>query len=236
MKKKALVFLTIVSMVVSQAAFAFAGETSGKTDSTGESTVPDGMVQVKDNFSPHEGLDDGRPIEVFITTHPVDDDSSAILDFYISNEILMGAQSGEQELEVTDLTVINNNKTGKIKVSKINIQGSDGWGLVDKNNLGTYNETDNTYQYFSDRESDTKEFYLVVKKTEDEDCSGTYDKAKKSCEYTEVFKQTDNDTPIVISFRGYTGLVTKQIDKEKAAEVVVTVSIVEKETEEKAAS
>jgi hypothetical protein len=227
MKKKALVFITIVSMVVSQAAFGFAGEI---TDSTAETTESSGMDHVTDNFYPHVGNDKGEPIPAYITTKPVDDDSSAVLDFYITKEILMGAKAGQQELEVTDITVKNNSKTGIIEVSKIDITSANGWTLISKDALGKYNAEDNTYEYFADKKADTKEFYLAVKKSEDEDCIGTYDSITKSCVYTDSFPQKNNSSGITISFRCYTGLVTKQIEKELTTNVLVTVSLLKEAT------
>jgi hypothetical protein len=237
MKKKALIFLTIASMVVSQAAFGFAEGTdvpSGEPETNTKETTKTVVVS---------GSSESTSINGKITTKSKDDEDSGVvgLDFLISESILMRIQNDQSLMDVSDLTVTNRMEMGTIQVSDIKITADNGWVLTHKHELsendGTYNEATKTYSYFANKETNSKEFYLAVKDAEgnvlegddiDEGTvEGTGEKIEKSCEYKKAFPQKNNETPITVKFEGHTGPVDRTIDEEKVANIVVTVSQVE---------
>jgi hypothetical protein len=227
MKKKALVFLTIASMIVSQAAFSFAQVVNSPDANLGQGThTEDGYDDVHSSSSSASNQDVTIPGK--ITTG----NTGIIgLDFLISESVNMNIKANQSLMEVSDLTVKNNMVMGTIQVSNIKITAATGWTLTHQheltdNNGGAYDTSKNLWPYFADKAANTKEFYLAVKYN-DQCLAGTDQDAgtgvDKSCTYNQVFPQASNASDITVKFEGHTGLRTEAIT-EQAADIVVTVS------------
>lgn len=128
------------------------------------------------------------------------------IDFSVTDKIVMTGNANSVDLTVDDLVVSNNNNIGVINIDKITVTAVSGWTLKD------------SATEWANLDADAQTFGLIA--------DGNYDLGSGVYENAGEVKPGETD---VTSLAGKTGMSTVELSDVKAADIVVTVSLLQSE-------
>jgi hypothetical protein len=196
MKKKALVLLTIATMVIGSSAISFAGTST--TSTVSKKAEVTGFMYIEPTG-----------VDVEITS-----ESGTDLTAQAGGIMITRKEGSPTELEIPAMKIINKGTAGSIKLTDVEVDGINGWSLKPNDQQG----------YFESLSANTKELSMVFENHDYGKSGSKYTLTGNETDYSTKYVVAPSKD-ITVKFTGKAGIVTKNIDNVEVANVVVTIAI-----------